>query len=329
MPSTLLPPIGLGGASYASSSSSSALRPRAAAPPPPPHSLSVRATLEGGPTRILHLPLSSGYPELLICVMDAFPDAGPLRLTYVDAEGDALTISSRADLKMALHGAVQRTVREMEEAARAAAAGGAPRPPSSPPGSLPPIFLTAIRVAASPAPPRDESGADPVPEAGDDIVEIDEWMLSLSELFRSQLGLEPGQAVDINALGVERCCTALEEAIATPAASGLLDAAAAKFQEAAASALFNRGNAYISAARKRLDAVVTAAVNASKAKFGAAQPGATSMPLSLVEAAIEGASGAAADAFGAALATAGEQARATSHTRFRGFFFLSLAAPLF
>jgi hypothetical protein len=186
---------------------------------------------------------------------------------------------------MALHTAVQRHVRELEDATKAA--GPAAPKLSPPPGTLPPLALLAARCEASPLAPCDELPDAGTPEPADDIVEIDEWMLELSAMFRARLALPEGETVDMRTIGVDKCCEVLEEVIATPAAQPHLDGAAAKFQEAAAAALYNWGNVHTCAARKRMDAAANAAAHAANDAINAEGPEAEGRQQAAVEAAVE------------------------------------------
>jgi len=271
----------LSGASYASSSAAS--RPARQAPPPSQLVVKLRLESEGGPTappRALALPLSVSYSELLAACCAAFPAAGPLALRFADLEGDLVTITSRRDINFALQTAMQRFSRELEEAARGGSGSGAR---ALPPGALPPLALSAFRVDASPLPPADELGSEAPPAPPmDDVVEIDEWMLDMSSEFRARLGLAEGECVDVQAAGLERCCEVLEGIVADERCAPMLVAAAAKFQSAAALAMFNWGNVHVSAGRKRHDAAVTAAALRAKGEHGP-----HGIPVAAMEAAIE------------------------------------------
>ncbi|BFI39627.1 protein PHOX [Marchantia polymorpha subsp. ruderalis] len=87
--------------------------------------------------------------------------------------------------------------------------------------------------------------------AGEEM-EIDDWLFDFAQLFRSHVGIDPDGHVDFHELGMELCSEALEAAVTSDEAQPLFEAAAAKFQEVAALALFNWGNVYMCAARKRM-----------------------------------------------------------------------------
>ncbi|KAJ4755177.1 hypothetical protein LUZ62_089582 [Rhynchospora pubera] len=83
-------------------------------------------------------------------------------------------------------------------------------------------------------------------------VEMDDWLLQFAELFRTQVGIDPDAHVDLHELGMELCSEALENTVTSEEAQGLFEMATAKFQEVAALALFNWGNVYMCAARKKI-----------------------------------------------------------------------------
>ncbi|KAL5206170.1 hypothetical protein ABZP36_034379 [Zizania latifolia] len=82
--------------------------------------------------------------------------------------------------------------------------------------------------------------------------EIDDWLLQFAELFRNQVGIDADAHLDLHELGMELCSEALEETVTSEEAQALFEMAAAKFQEVAALALFNWGNVHMCAARKRI-----------------------------------------------------------------------------
>ena len=92
-------------------------------------------------------------------------------------------------------------------------------------------------------------------EGAEDVIEIDEWLLTFAGLFRKHLGEDGAKEgpLDLRQIGLEKCCEALEVAVGTDKAKELLGAAADKFQEAAAAAIFNWGNVHVCASRKVVD----------------------------------------------------------------------------
>ncbi|XVF76964.1 hypothetical protein PTKIN_Ptkin14bG0002200 [Pterospermum kingtungense] len=83
-------------------------------------------------------------------------------------------------------------------------------------------------------------------------VEMDDWLVEFAQLFRTHVGIDPDAHIDLHELGMELCSEALEETVSSEEAQILFDKAAAKFQEVAALAFFNWGNVHMCAARKRI-----------------------------------------------------------------------------
>ncbi|KAL3679757.1 hypothetical protein R1sor_022713 [Riccia sorocarpa] len=105
--------------------------------------------------------------------------------------------------------------------------------------------------------------------AGEEM-EIDDWLFDFAQLFRTHVGIDPDGHVDFHELGMELCSEALETAVTSEEAQPLFEAAAAKFQEVAALALFNWGNVYMCAARKRMPIEEAVGKSGSKDQLQAA-----------------------------------------------------------
>ena len=225
--------------------------------------LVLNCTFEGDKKSVT-LPISSRYKDIVAAVRAKFSETlegeenakRAIALKYRDLEGDFVTVTSRVDLRSALSTAVSALERE------AARTG---KPSGVTPGGLAPVELELVRVAAAPSEtadvvtPENVGRADAPPgdddDRGEDVIEIDEWLLSFATLFREHLG-EAGATegpLDLRAVGLEKCCEALEEAVGSEKAQALLGSAAEKFQEAAAAAVFNWGNVHVCASRKLVD----------------------------------------------------------------------------
>lgn len=98
--------------------------------------------------------------------------------------------------------------------------------------------------------PKEKSGTSEEPECKE--VEMDDWLFEFAQLFRSHVGIDPDAHIDLHELGMELCSEALEETVTSEEAQDLFDKAALKFQEVAALAFFNWGNVHMCAARKRI-----------------------------------------------------------------------------
>ena len=204
------------------------------------------------------MPISTRFADIVAAVRAKFSEAlgdGAVALKYRDFEGDFVTVTSRADLRSAMSTAVSALEREAKRTGK---------PSGVAPGGLAPVELEVVRVASAPSEtpgavtPENVGRADAAPgdddDRGEDVIEIDEWLLTFATLFREHLG-EAGATegpLDLRAVGLEKCCEALEEAVGTEKAKALLASAAEKFQEAAA-AIFNWGNVHVCASRKLVD----------------------------------------------------------------------------
>ena len=224
----------------------------------PPPDLVLNCTFEES-KKSLTVPISSRFADIVAAVKAKFSEAlgdGAVALKYRDFEGDFVTVTSRTDLRSALSTAVSALEREAKRTGK---------PSSVAPGGLAPVELEVVRVASAPSEtpdnvtPENVGRADAAPgdddDRGEDVIEIDEWLLTFATLFREHLG-EAGATegpLDLRAVGLEKCCEALEEAVGTEKAVALLASAAEKFQEAAAAAIFNWGNVHVCASRKLVD----------------------------------------------------------------------------
>ena len=224
----------------------------------PPPDLVLNCTFEES-KKSLTVPISSRFADIAAAVKAKFSEAlgdGAVALKYRDFEGDFVTVTSRTDLRSALSTAVSALEREAKRTGK---------PSSVAPGGLAPVELEVVRVASAPSEtpdvvtPENVGRADAAPgdddDRGEDVIEIDEWLLTFATLFREHLG-EAGATegpLDVRAVGLEKCCEALEEAVGTEKAVALLASAAEKFQEAAAAAIFNWGNVHVCASRKLVD----------------------------------------------------------------------------
>jgi tetratricopeptide (TPR) repeat protein len=221
--------------------------------------LTLAVTFDGS-LKNFTVPLASvTYLQILAAAKSAFTeklgDNEHIALKFLDPEGTLVTVTSRSDLRYAL--AASQSL-----AARTAAASGAPQ---AAPDSLVPVRLEVVVVDRTPSETPDQitpanvGSPDSSPSDGDppaeDVIEIDEWLLTFAALFRKHLGVarETSGPLDLRVVGLEKCCEALEEAVGTDEAKGLLKSAAEKFQEAAAAAVFNWGNVHVCASRKLVD----------------------------------------------------------------------------
>jgi hypothetical protein len=137
-----------------------------------------------------------------------------------------------------------------------------------------------------------EAASAPQPPAAD------AWLLEFAALVRDRLGIDPDRHLDLAAAGWDRLTAAVEECRAAPEADAIFDAATAKFEEAAATAVVQAGNVDLARAHA---ALARAAVE--RAKEGGGKKGAPAPLPAPVVAAARKHLDAAASRYAAALAS--------------------------
>uniref|UniRef100_J3KUS8 PB1 domain-containing protein n=1 Tax=Oryza brachyantha TaxID=4533 RepID=J3KUS8_ORYBR len=238
--------------------------------------------------RLAQMPEKCSFRTLREVVASRFPSSKAVLIKYKDADGDLVTITSSAELRLA-ESSVDITGSEVvEDGARSGQ-------------KLPMLRLHIVEVSPDQEPPMpteeerleqdDEllakgedshpytstaevSDAEVTKQDMENIVaeaeqstltgkkdcghaeckeaEIDDWLLQFADLFRNQVGIDADAHLDLHELGMELCSEALEETVTSEEAQALFEMAALKFQEVAALALFNWGNVHMCAARKRI-----------------------------------------------------------------------------
>ncbi|PQQ21145.1 uncharacterized protein Pyn_04468 [Prunus yedoensis var. nudiflora] len=227
------------------------------------------------------MPVNCTFRVLREAVTKRFPSSKSVLIKYKDNDGDLVTITSTAELRLA-ESCADRVIPEdpeidkadsigmlrlhivdvtpeqeppllEEEEEKAAENEGIKEDESNSNSSLSESVLEAgdyetdkVEKEAQ----KEKPGASEDPECKE--LEMDDWLFEFSQLFRSHVGIDPDAHIDLHELGMELCSEALEEAVTSEEAQGLFDKAASKFQEVAALAFFNWGNVYMCAARKRI-----------------------------------------------------------------------------
>jgi tetratricopeptide (TPR) repeat protein len=232
----------------------------------------------GHDIRLGQMPEKCSFQTLREVVAKRFPSSKAVLMKYKDADGDLVTITCTAELRLAEACGVGTDVTE---------------------DKLPVLRLHVVEVSPEQEPPlpaeelkleeeeeellvtgEDSSSHTSVEVTNAEVTkpdletgvaeqgtvtgkkdcghaeckeaEIDDWLLQFAELFRNQVGIDADAHLDLHELGMELCSEALEETVTSEEAQSLFEMAAAKFQEVAALALFNWGNVHMCAARKRI-----------------------------------------------------------------------------
>ncbi|TQD78616.1 hypothetical protein C1H46_035854 [Malus baccata] len=231
--------------------------------------------------RLAQMPVNCNFRVLREIVTKRFPSSKSVLVKYKDSDGDLVTITSTAELRLA-ESCVDKVVSEEPEIDKADSIGmlrlhivevtPEQEPPLLEEEEEKPVETEGIKEDESnsnsslgesvlePADyetdktekeaPKEKPGAAEDPECKE--LEMDDWLFEFSQLFRSHVGIDPDAHIDLHELGMELCSEALEEAVTSEEAQSLFDKAASKFQEVAALAFFNWGNVYMCAARKRI-----------------------------------------------------------------------------
>ncbi|KAM1213931.1 hypothetical protein ACFX2I_005310 [Malus domestica] len=231
--------------------------------------------------RLAQMPVNCNFRVLREIVTKRFPSSKSVLVKYKDSDGDLVTITSTAELRLA-ESCVDKVISEEPEIDKADSIGmlrlhivevtPEQEPPLLEEEEEKPVETEGIKEDESnsnsslgesvlePADyetdktekeaPKEKPGAAEDPECKE--LEMDDWLFEFSQLFRSHVGIDPDAHSDLHELGMELCSEALEEAVTSEEAQSLFDKAASKFQEVAALAFFNWGNVYMCAARKRI-----------------------------------------------------------------------------
>lgn len=224
--------------------------------------------------RLAEMPVNCSLKVLRDVVGKRFPMSKAVLIKYKDSDGDLVTVTSSAELRLA-ESSVDNLI---------------PKDPDTEKADSPAMLrLHIVEVSPEQEPPLPEeeevevakvdenvsqtSAADSAGEAveseidsiekitqkektGDDPeckeVEMDDWLFEFAQLFRTHVGIDPDAHIDLHELGMELCSEALEETVTSEEAQSLFDKAALKFQEVVALAFFNWGNVHMCAARKRM-----------------------------------------------------------------------------
>lgn len=231
--------------------------------------------------RLGQMPVNCSFKVLREIVSKRFPSSNSVLIKYKDNDGDLVTITSTAELRLA-ESSVDSDLPKDPEANKADSVGMLRlhivevSPEQEPPlleeeeekpmeneevkgdesGSHSSLVESVLETenAEINKPDRkvqnEKSGTPEDPECKE--VEMDDWLFEFAQLFRTHVGIDPDAHIDLHELGMEHCSEALEETVTSEEAQNLFDKAASKFQEVAALAFFNWGNVHMCAARKRI-----------------------------------------------------------------------------
>ncbi|KAG6474683.1 hypothetical protein ZIOFF_068621 [Zingiber officinale] len=240
--------------------------------------------------RLAQMPATCTFKVLRDIVTNRFPSSKSVLIKYKDADGDLITVTSTAELRLAESFVDEINKNEVK------AGSGVDKDDKL---QLLRLHIVEVNPEQEPQVPEDENlleeegmnidqsvsdsvNGDSIEEAMSNEViktgleakevakdkvgvlhkgcdhpeckevDIDDWLFEFAQLFRNQIGIDADAHLDLHELGMELCSEALEETVTGEEAQCLFDLAASKFQEVAALAFFNWGNVHMCAARKRI-----------------------------------------------------------------------------
>ncbi|KAK6932795.1 PB1 domain [Dillenia turbinata] len=231
--------------------------------------------------RLAQMPVGCSFKVLRDTVSKRFPSSKSVLIKYRDSDGDLVTITCTAELRLAESSVDSLLVKEPEADKTDSVAMLRLHIVEVSPEQEPPILeeeeekhiesegIKADENGSSSSlgdsvvetmeteitkpdkeVPKEKTGTSEDPECKE--VEMDDWLFEFAQLFRTNVGIDPDAHIDLHELGMELCSEALEETVTSEEAQSLFDKAALKFQEVAALAFFNWGNVHMCAARKRI-----------------------------------------------------------------------------
>ncbi|XP_061376413.1 protein PHOX1 isoform X2 [Gastrolobium bilobum] len=204
----------------------------------------------GEDIRWAQLPLNCSMRLVRDVIRDRFPGLKGVLVKYRDREGDLVTITTTAELRLAETCHVLGSIR---------------------------LYVTQVNPDQEPD--YDETtttgdgearrdGRKPAAGGGDDVengaaaeggrgaanrmTTVEDWLVQFARLFKNHVGFDSDSYLDIHEVGMKLYSAAMEDAVTGDAAQELFEIAADKFQEMAALALFNWGSVHMSRARKRV-----------------------------------------------------------------------------
>ncbi|EPS58441.1 hypothetical protein M569_16373, partial [Genlisea aurea] len=207
--------------------------------------------------RLAQMPVKCSFRVLRDVVSQRLPMSKAVLIKYRDGDGDLVTITSSAELRLAEssveNGPLKLHIVEVSPEQEPPASSSEDEEEKHLENISRPTTADSAAEAVHPEMERilpQQKPADDDPEFKE--VEMDDWLFDFAQLFRSHVGIDPDAHIDLHELGMELCSEALEETVTAEAAQPLFERAALKFQEVAALALFNWGNVHMCAARKKI-----------------------------------------------------------------------------
>nr|GMC51415.1 protein PHOX1-like [Ipomoea batatas] len=193
--------------------------------------------------RWAQLPVNCSIGLVRDAVLKRFPSMGGILIKYKDQEGDLVTITTTAELRMAEASLDPNTslklfIKEVSQ-------------------DREPVYEWGDEEKLQTKKPKPSKVTEEVNLEKDRVVVrgpicVEDWIVQFAQLFKNHVGFECDSYLDIHEIGMKLYSEAMEDTVTGEDAGELFEIAATKFQEMAALALFNWGNVHMSRARKRV-----------------------------------------------------------------------------
>ncbi|RDX98584.1 Protein PHOX1, partial [Mucuna pruriens] len=185
----------------------------------------------GEDIRWAQLPVNCGMRLVRDVIRDRYPGLKGVLVKYRDREGDLVTITSTAELRLAetchVLGSIRLFVTQVEP-------------------DLEPSYDDGV-MGVQDGGKRIRNGGE-----GKGMSAVEDWLVQFARLFKNHVGFDSDAYLDIHGIGMKLYSEAMEDAVTTEGAQELFEIAAERFQEMAALALFNWGSVHMSKARRRV-----------------------------------------------------------------------------
>jgi tetratricopeptide (TPR) repeat protein len=186
----------------------------------------------GEDIRWAQLPVNCSMKLVRDVIRDKYPGLKGVLVKYKDREGDLVTITTTAELRLAEGCHVLGSIR---------------------------LYITQVDLDKEPRYDEKPSSGEVRRENGvgegdrsNKMLTVEDWLVQFARLFKNHVGFDSDSYLDIHEVGMKLYSEAMEDAVTSDGAQELFDIAADKFQEMAALALFNWGNVHLSKARRQV-----------------------------------------------------------------------------
>ncbi|XP_071701936.1 protein PHOX1-like [Rutidosis leptorrhynchoides] len=194
--------------------------------------------------RWAQLPVDCSIGLVREIVWDRFPNLEGVLIKYKDQEGDLITITTTAELRLA------ESSSDSQGSFRLYLVEVSPDKEPSYEGYASNDFPKANSLISSVS---ENGNVGKIREVEKVTTCVEDWIVQFARLFKDHVGLESDSYLDLHELGMELYSEAIEETVTTENAQKIFDIAGGKFQEMAALGLFNLGNVHMNKARKWVD----------------------------------------------------------------------------